>query len=208
MEQIVATIALALGASFTAGINLYATVFVLGAMSRYSSFDLPGGLMVLESHWIIGTSFVLYLVEFFADKFPAVDSAWDSIQTFVRIPAGVAIAATALGDVPLELQILAGLVGGTLATVAHGTKATTRLVAHGTGTSPVVSPVLSVVEDVAVIGTSILVAVNPLVALLVVFILFVGSIFVLRSFWRVAKGVFKGIAGFFRGPNDGQPAPA
>ncbi len=208
MEQVIAALAVALGASFTSGINLYATVFVLGTMSRYSSFDLPGNLMVLESHWVMWPALTLYIVEFFADKFPAVDSTWDSIQTFIRIPAGVAIAATALGDVPLEFQIFAGLVGGTLATVAHGTKATTRLVAHTTGTSPVVSPVASVVEDVAVIGTTVLVAANPLVALLVVFVMLIGCIYVLRCFWRVARGVFRGLARLFRGPNDPQPTPA
>ncbi len=198
MENILATIALALGASFCAGINLYATIFVLGAMSRYTSFDLPVEMIALESHWVIWPALAMYVVEFFADKIPAVDTAWDSIHTFLRIPAGVAIAATALGDVPMELQVVAGMVGGTLASVSHTTKATTRLAAHATGTSPVVSPVVSVVEDVLVVGTLGFIATNPVLSILILIVMLIAAFFILKTFWKLAQKVFQGIAALFR----------
>jgi len=208
VEEILATLALTLGASFCAGINLYATLFVLGAMSRFTGFDLPVDLLVLESHWVLWPALTLYCVEFFADKVPALDSAWDSIQTFLRIPAGVVIAATALGEVPLELQICSGMVGGTLATMAHGTKATVRLAAHGTGTSPAVSPVASLAEDALVITTMAFVATNPVISLILFVIMLVAAAFILWACWNLAKTAFRGIAKLFGLGTDPEPPPA
>jgi hypothetical protein len=198
-EQIIMTLAVALGASWCAGINLYATVFVLGALSRWTAFDLPGDLVILESHWVLWPALAMYTIEFFADKFPAVDTAWDSIHTFIRIPAGVVLAATAMGDVPLEFQMLAGLVGGTLATASHTTKATTRLVAHSTATSPIVSPVASVIEDITVIGFLAFVVANPLLSLLLLAIMVIASGFLLWSFWKITRLVLRRLVAFLSG---------
>lgn len=199
MEQIFATLALTFGASFCAGINLYATVFTLGAMSRFTSFDLPTGLEALESHWVIWPALLMYAVEFVADKVPAVDSAWDAIHTFIRIPAGVVLAAGALGEMPMEAQIVAGMIGGTLAAAAHGAKATTRLAAHATGTSPIVTPVASVVEDVVVFGTTAFIVANPVLALIALVVMGAGVWFVLRTFWRIARGIFSGLGTLVHG---------
>lgn len=191
---LVTTLALTMGAAFCSGINLYATVAVLGCLHRFSeSFVLPGDLAVLGNEWIILTAAILYTVEFVADKVPAVDSAWDSVHTFIRVPAGAVIAAMALGDVPVEAQIVAGLLGGSLALGAHATKATTRLAAHSTGTSPIVSPVVSVVEDVLVVGTIGLIAANPVLALFVLAVLLIVSFVLLRTFWVLARRVFRTI---------------
>jgi hypothetical protein len=165
-ESVISQLALALGASWCAGINLYATVAVLGLMSCYvPGFHLPHGLEVLGSPWVILPAIFMYCVEFFADKIPAVDSAWDAIHTFIRVPAGAALAAAAFGNVPPEVQVGAALVGGTLALGAHTAKATTRLAAHSTGTSPLISPAVSVVEDGLVIGTVGLLSAHPMLSL-------------------------------------------
>ena len=193
--EIVSSLALALGAGWCSGINLYATVGVLGLLHRYTAFDLPGGMEVLGNDMVVWPALILYCIEFVADKVPAVDSAWDAIHTFIRVPAGAVLAAMALGDVPMEMQILAGLVGGTLALGSHVTKATTRLVAHGTGTSPVLSPVVSVIEDVVVIGTVGLVASNPLAALALLAAMMVAAYFLVRTFWRVARKAFRALFG-------------
>ncbi|MGI8905292.1 MAG: DUF4126 domain-containing protein [Candidatus Sumerlaeaceae bacterium] len=165
-ESIISQLALALGASWCAGINLYATVAVLGLMSQYvPGFQLPQGLEVLGSPWVIVPALFMYCIEFVADKIPAVDSAWDTIHTFIRVPAGAALAAAAFGNVPPEVQVGAALIGGTLALGSHTAKATTRLAAHTTGTSPLVSPAVSLVEDGLVIGTIGLLAAHPLLSL-------------------------------------------
>jgi hypothetical protein len=198
-EQVIMALAVALGASWCAGINLYATVFVLGALSRWTAFDLPGDLVVLESHWVLWPALAMYTIEFFADKFPAVDTAWDSIHTFIRIPAGVVLAATAMGEVPLEFQMLAGLVGGTLATTSHATKATTRLVAHSTATSPIVSPVASVIEDITVVGFLAFVVSNPLLSLLLLAMMVIASGFLLWSFWKITRLVLRRLVAILSG---------
>ncbi len=190
MYQIIGTLSLALGASWCSGINLYATIGVLGLMHRYlDSFTLPAGLDVLGSDWVLWPAIFMYCVEFTADKVPAVDSVWDTVHTFIRIPAGAVIGAAALGDVPMGVQMGAAIVGGTLAFGSHTTKATTRLAAHSTGTSPVVSPVASLIEDGAVIGTMAFVATNPLIALGLLGVMLIVSYFILKTFWSLAKRV-------------------
>jgi hypothetical protein len=196
VTMLFSTLALTLGAAWCSGINLYATVAVLGLMHRYvDGFTLPGDMAVLGNEWVILSAGLLYCVEFVADKVPAVDSAWDTIHTFIRVPAGAALAAMALGDVPLEVQVVAGLVGGTLALGSHTTKATTRLAAHGTGTSPVLSPVLSVAEDVVVVGTIGLVAANPILSLFLLGVMLVIAYYVLKMFWSVARKAFRALFG-------------
>ncbi len=196
---VLSTLALTLGASWCAGINLYATVAVLGLLHRYvDGFQLPGDMSVLASDWVLWPAIGLYLVEFVADKVPAIDSAWDSVHTFIRIPAGAVLAAMAIGDVPLEVQVCAALVGGTLAFGSHATKATTRLAAHSTGTSPIVSPVVSVIEDVLVVGTMSLVAAHPVVTLFLVAVMLIVSYLLLRTFWRLARKAVGAMVRFYR----------
>ncbi len=190
----------AVGASWCAGLNLYATVFVLGAMHRWvDGFSLPGSLDVLASHWVMWPALALYIIEFLADKFPAVDSAWDTVHTFIRPPAGAVLAAMAVGDVPLPLQVCAALVGGFLAFGSHATKATARVVAHTTGTSPIVSPVASVTEDVLVVSTLGLIVAHPIIAAILLVLMMVGAFILMRLCWKFARFLFSRIFGRSRG---------
>ena len=122
----IATLAAGMGSSWVSGINLYAAVTTLGLLGRFAHLRLPGELNVLTSWWIIGIAAVLFVVEFCADKIPYVDSTWDLIHTFIRIPAGAVLAAAAFGDFDRRIQVVAFLVGGGLALSSHVTKASAR----------------------------------------------------------------------------------
>ena len=166
------TLSLALGSAWTSGINLYATVSVLGLLQKFGSTKLPGGLDVLDNWWIIGFAGGLYLVEFFADKIPYVDSVWDVVHTFIRVPAGVIVAYAATNQLDASVYIPAALVGGGLALASHGTKAAARIGAN-LSPEPISNWTLSLVED-GVAFTGILLAVFApfaIAAVLVVFIL-------------------------------------
>src|SRR5688500_12662625 len=161
-----------LGFSFAAGINLYATVALLGLASRYGWVALPPEYQVFDNSWIIGTALFLYAIEFFADKIPWIDSAWDTLHTFIRPIGRALIALTALGDASPAMETIIALLGGTVAARTHFTKAGTRVVANA-------SPerfsnwCLSVGEDVFGVGLGFLALQYPIAALAVVVVLLV-----------------------------------
>jgi hypothetical protein len=192
------TISLALGSAWTSGINLYATVTVLGLLQKFGWAKLPGGLDVLDNWWIIGVAGFLYLVEFFADKIPYVDSIWDVVHTFIRVPAGVIVAYAATYQLDPGIYIPAALLGGGLAFSSHGTKAAVRIGAN-VSPEPVSNWILSTVEDIiAFVGT--LLAVFAPVIIAVVLVVFV--IFFLWFFPKVIRRLrrmFRSTAAFFRG---------
>jgi hypothetical protein len=199
------TLSLALGTAWTSGINLYATVTVLGLLQKFGWAKLPGGLDVLDNWWIIGVAGFLYLVEFFADKIPYVDSIWDVIHTFIRVPAGVIVAYAATYQLDPGIYIPAALLGGGLAFSSHGTKAAVRIGAN-VSPEPVSNWILSTVEDIiAFVGT--LLAVFAPVIIAIVLVVFV--IFFLWFFPKVIRGLrrmFRSTAAFFRGAGlDGGP---
>lgn len=167
------TLTLALGSAWTSGINLYATVSVLGLLQKFGGAKLPGGLDALDNWVIIGVAGGLYIVEFFADKIPYVDSVWDVIHTFIRVPAGAIVAWAAVSDMDPSIVIPATLIGGGLAFSSHGTKATARIAAN-LSPEPVSNWVLSLVEDVIAIGGALLAVFAPaaIAVVLVVFVLF------------------------------------
>ena len=170
--NLIDTLGLALGAAWTSGINLYATVAVLGLLQRYELVaKLPGGLDVLANPWVIGVALALYAVEFFADKIPYVDSAWDAVHTFIRVPAGAALALAATAELHPAARVVALLLGGGLALSTHGTKATARAAANVTP-EPFTNWALSLAEDAVAIGGATLAVVSP-AAILVVILLFV-----------------------------------
>ena len=148
--NLISTIALAMGASWTSGINLYASVATLGLLSRFAGLQLPGELDVVTNWWVIGIASALYCVEFVADKVPWIDSTWDLIHTFIRVPAGAVLAAAAFGDFDRSIQAIAVLLGGGLALSSHGTKAATRALLN-TSPEPVSNVVASIVEDILAI---------------------------------------------------------
>lgn len=195
-------IALSMGAAWASGINLYATVAMLGWMSATGNIELPPGLEVLENPLVIFVASAMYVVEFVADKIPGFDSAWDTIHTFIRIPAGAALAAGAVGDVGPAMEFAALLAGGGLAAATHATKAGTRLVIN-TSPEPFTNWGASLAEDVAVI-TLLWVALNhpwAAVAFLTVFVLIM--IWLLPRLWRLIKALFARIGRLFTG----KPAP-
>ena len=145
--NLISTIALAMGASWTSGINLYASVATLGLLGRFAHLQLPGELDVVTSWWVIGIAIALYCIEFFADKVPWLDSTWDVVHTFIRVPAGAVLAAAAFGDFDRTIQVIAVLLGGGLALTSHGTKAATRVLLN-TSPEPVSNVVASILEDI------------------------------------------------------------
>ena len=192
------TLSLALGSAWTSGINLYATVTVLGLLQKFGATTLPGGLDALDNWWIIGIAGGLYLVEFFADKIPYVDSVWDVVHTFIRVPAGAIVAYAATNQMDSSIAIPATLIGGGLALSSHGTKSALRVGAN-LSPEPVSNWVLSLVEDaIAFIGTFLAVfAPAIIISILVIFLIFFLWFF--PKVFRAIKRLFAAIAAFFRG---------
>jgi hypothetical protein len=192
------TLSLALGSAWTSGINLYATVAVLGMLQKFGATKLPGGLDVLDNWWIIGVAGGLYLIEFFADKIPYVDSVWDVVHTFIRVPAGAVVAYAATNQMEPSVFIPAALVGGGLAFGSHGTKAALRVGAN-MSPEPVSNWVLSLVEDaIAFVGTLLAVFAPFIIAsILAIFVVLFLWFFpkVIRSFARM----FHAVIAFFSG---------
>ena len=181
--EVLVTLGRTLGFSLAAGVNLYATVAVLGLASRYGWVQLPEQFGVFDHPWIIGLAGVLYLVEFVADKIPWVDSLWDSVHTIIRPVGGALIAVAALGDAsPLVVGLIA-LLGGTAAAGSHMTKAGTR-VAINTSPEPFTNWFISLVEDVFVIGLSLFTLKFPLLALVVSVAIVVMMLWIARKIWR------------------------
>lgn len=195
-ELILTTIALGMGASWASGINLYATLLVLGIGGATGNIDLPAELSVLENPLIIGAAGFMYCVEFFADKIPGVDTAWDSIHTFVRIPAGALLAAGAVGDVEPAVAIAAGILGGGLSATSHATKAGTRLLIN-TSPEPFTNWWASLTEDALVLAGLWAALANPVLflGLLVIFLVFV--VWMLPKIWRLIGAIARRIGRFF-----------
>ena len=185
--QVIATLGHALGFSLAAGVNLYATVIILGLASRFGWVDLPSRFVVFDNDIVIALALVLYLVEFVADKIPWVDSLWDAVHTLIRPLGGAFIAAAALGEATPMTEGLMALVGGAVAAGAHLTKASTRA-AVNTSPEPVSNWALSFAEDAFVIGLGILTLGYPVAAfviasiLMLLMVLFLGTIS--RAAWR------------------------
>ena len=194
--NLINTLAIAMGAGWVSGINLYAVVATLGLLGRFADLRLPGELDVLTSWWIIGIASALYIVEFFADKVPYLDSAWDAIHTFIRIPAGAVLAATAFGEFDRSVQVVAFLLGGGLALSAHGTKASTRA-AINLSPEPVSNIVLSLAEDIIAFSTILLSVFLPLVTIILIVTLLALSIYIAPRIVRVMRGTVLRVRGVF-----------
>ena len=196
--DITQTIALTMGVAWASGINLYAALFMLGYLGATGNMDLPPDLMVLSNPLVLFASGFMYCVEFFADKTPGVDSAWDAVHTFIRIPAGAMLAAGAVGDVNQAVQLSAAILGGTLAAGTHTLKAGTRVLIN-TSPEPFSNWTASIAEDVLVFGGLWTALHHPVlyIALLVLFIILM--IWLLPKLWRAIKRVGGFLARLFRG---------
>ena len=198
LDQVTSILALTMGAAWASGINLYATILMLGMMGTTGNIDLPPGLEILQDPMVLFAAGAMYIVEFFADKVPGVDSTWDVLHTFVRIPAGAMLAAGAVGDVTPALSLAAGIMGGGLAATTHATKAGSRALIN-TSPEPFSNWVASILEDVAVIGGLWASLHHPtlFVAFMILFILLM--IWLLPKLWRGIKAVFRKLRSFFGG---------
>jgi Domain of unknown function (DUF4126) len=194
--SLISTIALAMGASWTSGINLYASVATLGLLGRFTQLQLPGELEVLTSWWIIGIASGLYVIEFLADKVPWLDSTWDLIHTFIRVPAGAVLAAAAFGDFDKTVQVIALLLGGGLALSSHGTKAATRAVINASP-EPVTNVIASVVEDIIAVLSILAAVFVPVLLFLIVAIGLFVSYLALPRVVRFLRQVFRSVRRVF-----------
>ena len=203
------TLSLAMGTAWAAGINVYATVAVLGLAGKYEMIQLPPELQILMEPVVIGVACVMYFIEFFADKVPYVDNGWDAIHTFIRIPAGAILAARAVGDVGPGLELAAILAGGTVALASHGTKATARL-AINASPEPFTNWFSSIGEDLVVFGGIWLTFNHPVVMLALVILFLALAAWLIPKLYRLAKAGFKvlrdRIAGIQR-THSGSPSP-
>ncbi|MEE4112391.1 MAG: DUF4126 domain-containing protein [Desulfobacteraceae bacterium] len=186
VNEITRIIALTMGAAWAAGINLYAAIATLGILSVTGNMTLPPDLQVLANPLVIGAACLMFAVEFIADKMPGVDTGWDTVHTFIRIPAGALLAAGAVGELNPAVTLAAALLGGTLAAGAHGMKAGSRLLIN-TSPEPLTNWTASIVEDIVVIG-GIWAAVNhPWVFLVFLALFILLMIWLLPKVWRGIK---------------------
>jgi Domain of unknown function (DUF4126) len=182
----VETLGLALGAGFSSGLNLYATIATLGLLERFQIVHLPGSLQALAHPWVIGIALTLYLIEFFADKIPYVDTVWDSIHTLIRPPAAAILAYASAGAAPAEWRWGAALLAGGVALTSHGTKASTRAAAN-TIPEPFSNWTLSLGEDVLAVWLSWMSAAHPRATIVIVSALLVLAAFLLFHLFRFLR---------------------
>ncbi|MGD8630055.1 MAG: DUF4126 domain-containing protein [Gammaproteobacteria bacterium] len=187
--DITQTIALTLGASWASGINLYAAMLMLGYLGTTGSLELPPDLQILSNPMVMLSAGVMYCIEFFADKVPGVDTGWDGLSTFIRIPAGAVLAAGAVGDVGTAAHLAAAVAGGTLAAGSHATKAGARVLIN-TSPEPVSNWFASLGEDVAVVAGLWTALHYPVVFIILLIMFILLMIWLLPKLWRGIRRVF------------------
>ena len=186
--EMISQLALAGGLSWASGLRLYLTVFAVGMLAKFNVVDLPSALAILSNPWVLGVSGALSVIEFLADKIPYVDSAWDSIQTFIRIPAGALLAMGAINTSDPMIATVTALLGGTLAGATHATKAGSRALIN-TSPEPVSNVAASLTEESMLITGGWLMFAHPgvFIGILVGFILLM--LWLLPKLWRGIKSV-------------------
>lgn len=197
--EVIQIIALTMGVAWASGINLYATIFMLGLLGSTGHIVLPPALEVVMDPLVMFAAGLMYCVEFFADKMPGVDTGWDTIHTFIRIPAGAVLAMGAVGDTSQAAELMAFILGGSLAAGAHATKAGSRVLIN-TSPEPFTNWAVSLGEDALVIGGLWAALYHP-AFFLVAIVLFIGlMIWLLPKIWRGLRALFAKIASLFRRP--------
>jgi len=186
-------LALAAGLGWASGLRLYTALFVVGLAGRMGWIVLPEGLRLLEHHWVLGAAGLMLLVEFFADKIPLLDSVWDTVHTFIRIPAGAALAAMAFGGQGVEWQTAMALLGGTLAAGTHFTKAGTRAIINASP-EPFTNVAASVGEDMVVLSGLWLMFAYPRTMLALLLALAVLAAWLLPRLWRGVADLVRGLS--------------
>src|SRR5688572_1592499 len=197
--EMMQTVVLASLLAWASGIRLYLVVCAIGALAHFDSIELPAGLKVLEHPWVIGAAGLMLAMEFLVDKIPGLDSLWDAVHTFIRIPAGALLAAGATGDTFTVLTVVAGLLGGTITAGTHFTKAGSRA-AINHSPEPFSNWGASVFEDLLVVGGIWTALFHP-----VVFLVLLG-IFILLMLWLVPK-LFRVVRAVIRRLQGDDPPP-
>ena len=199
--SVLQSVALASLMAWASGLRLYLVIFAVGLAGYFGYYDLPRGLEVLQHPWVVGAAGFMVAMEFFADKVPAIDSAWDALHTFIRIPAGALLAAGATGDTLTPLTIAAGLIGGTITAGTHFTKAGGRAVIN-TSPEPFSNWGASITEDLLVMSGIWLALTHPLVFLLLLLLFLLMLVWLIPKVWRGVRLVLERI----RGP-EASPSP-
>jgi len=205
LDQISTTLALTMGLAWASGINLYATLFTLGYLANTGNIDLPPDLLVVANPLVMSAAGLMYCVEFFADKIPGIDTGWDTIHTFIRIPAGAMLAAGAIGDINPAMEVAAALMGGGLAATTHATKAGSRVLIN-TSPEPFTNWTASIGEDIAVIGGVWACLNHPFLFLVALALFILLMLWILPKIWKGIKKVFSFIINLFRKKEDTTPA--
>jgi hypothetical protein len=180
------TLGLALGAGFSSGLNLYATIATLGLLQRFGVIHLPEQLQVLAHPWVLGIAIALYVIEFLADKIPLVDTVWDAVHTVIRPPAAALLAYGASGAAPPEWRWGAALLAGGVALTSHGTKASTRAAVNASP-EPFSNWALSFGEDALAVWLTWLATVHPTATIVVVSILMIIAAFLIFHLFRFLR---------------------
>lgn len=196
------TLGFALGTSFASGLNLYLTVAVAGLLQRLGVAQLPDALAVLANPVVLGIAATLFIVEFFADKIPYVDSVWDAVHTFIRPPAAALLSYSAFAGegIPEAWQLGAALLAGSVALTSHGAKASTRAAVNASP-EPFSNWTLSLLEDGLVVFLAWMAAEHPLLTAGIVVVLVIVAAFVI---WKLF-GFFQRALARLRGPSPAAP---
>ena len=187
-------VAMAAALGWASGVRLYAVLFIVGGLGHLGWMPLPGGLGVLTHPFVLAASGFMFVVEFLADKVPGVDTVWDAVQTFVRIPAGAALAASVFGDGSAASALAAAILGGTLAAGSHLTKAGARM-AINTSPEPFSNWAASFGEDLAVGVVLWLAWAHPYAALAVLLVLVLAMAWIVPKLFRFVRRMFDRLAG-------------
>ena len=197
LNEIVQTIALTMGVAWASGINLYATLLVLGFFANTGDIVLPPDLEIVANPLVMTAAGLMYCVEFFADKVPGVDTGWGAIHTFIRIPAGALLAAGAVGEVGPAVQIAAALVGGGLTTLTHAGKAGSRVMINSSP-EPFTNWVASITEDILVVVGVWASLTHPALFIIALVIFIVFMAWLLPKIWSGIKKVFRFLGELFK----------
>lgn len=188
----ISSFALAGGLSWASGLRLYVTVFAVGMLAKFGYIHLPSTLDILSNPVVIGVTGILSMIEFLADKIPYVDSAWDSIQTFIRIPAGALLAMGAINTSDPLIATLAALLGGSLTGMTHASKAGSRALIN-TSPEPVTNIAASFGEEGLLLGGGWLALTQPMIFLGVLIAFILVMIWLIPKLWRGIKMMLKNI---------------
>jgi hypothetical protein len=190
--QVLETVAIASLLAWASGLRLYLVVFAIGLAGYLGTIDLPAGLNVLQHPWVIGAAGIMLVMEFVVDKVPAIDSAWDAVHTFIRIPAGALLAAGATGDTLTALTVAAGLLGGTITAGTHFTKAGGRALLN-TSPEPFSNWTASFTEDALVLSGIWFAFTYPIAFLAGLLVLIALMIWLLPKLWQSISGLFRSL---------------